>query len=74
MGLIPGALNCFQRRGPLLGIAIHHCRAQPDLANLQSGDALQSHADALLTCLRMHPFDRNDHLNNDKSIASAIAL
>jgi len=74
MGLIPGPLDRLQRCGPLLGIAIHYRRAQRHLAHLQSGNLLQSHADALLTRRRMHSFDGDDHLNNAKSIASAIAL
>ena len=74
MGLIAGAFDRFQCRGPLLGIAIHYRGAKPHLAHLQSFDLLQSHADALLTGRRMHSLDGDDHLNNDKSIASAIAL
>jgi len=74
VGLISGPLNRFQRRGALPGIAIHDRRAQRHLAHLQSLDLLQRSADALLTRCRMHAFDRDDHLNNDKSIASAIAL
>ena len=38
MRLKPGLLDRFERRSPLLRVAIHHGRAKDDLPHLQSHD------------------------------------
>jgi hypothetical protein len=76
MRLIPGVLDRLQRGGSLPGVSVYYRRAQPNLAHLQSRNFLERGADALFTRRRMHSLDGDGHpyLNNERSIASAIAL